>query len=56
VNNPKQVKPEAAITFTAVYCPSIVAMMYKGPPMRERVAVDKLTIYTAKTVSTRVAA
>ena len=43
VNKPKQVNPDAAMTFTAVYCPSIVARMYRGLPMRDSVAVVKLT-------------
>lgn len=49
VNKPKQVNPDAAITFTAVYCPSIVAMMYSGLPMRDSVAVVKLTTCKATT-------
>jgi hypothetical protein len=50
VKRPKHVNPDAAITLTAVYCPSIVAMMYSGLPTSESTAVDKLTIFNVRMV------
>ena len=50
VKRPKQVKPEAAMTLTAVYWPSMVAIIYSGLPTRDRVAVPMLTSLRVRTV------
>lgn len=38
------------MTLTAVYCPSIVAMIYKGLPIRDSAAVPMLTIFRVRMV------